>query len=155
MTSSRKVKIEIEPDMPEEITIRCKALTDEIVALQRLIENGTPGKNEISLFIGGREYLVKLSDVLFFETDAGGGVCAHTRSNIFDSDKNLSKLSKELPDVFVRVSKSCILNTQAVYSMSRGITGVCEVSFAGTDKKAYVSRMYYRNFREILNEKRL
>ena len=88
----RKVKIEIDPDGPEEIVIRCRSMTPEINALKTLIERGkkeTGEVRELALRLGETEHFVAL-----------------------------------------------------------------RVGFTGCTKQAYVSRLYYRPFREKLEEMR-
>lgn len=148
------VRIEIEPDKPEEVIIRCRSLSDDVIALQRTIEEGTRERDEMLLTLGEREFFVKYSEILFFETTENG-ICAHTKRNMFYTDSTLRELSLTLPRRFMRVSKSCIVNIDRVYSLAKGLSSVCEICFTDTDKKAYVSRLYYRPFREMLEEMRL
>lgn len=145
------VKIEIDENGPEEIIIRTRRLDEKTLRLKESLESSC---HEISLWLMDREYIISYDDILFFETGFGK-LAAHTKSNIYYTDTSLAELAKLLPYQFMRVSKSCILNTKAVFSLSRSLTGVCEVSFYGCDKKAYVSRMYYRSFRDNLEETRL
>ena len=150
----RKVRIEIDPSFEEEIVIRCKELTPELVRLQALAENGFAGaSSEMALHIGNREFFIALGDILFFET-GGTEIAAHTADHMYYTDKTLRELSEKLPGTFMRVSKSCIVNVSKISSLCRDVTG-CEANFFGCDKKVYVSRMYYKPFREKLLELRL
>ena len=147
-----RVRIELSENGEEEIIIRTKQLDDKALRLKSKLESSFA--DDISLFLADREYIIKYDDVLFFETD-GGRLAAHTKNNIYYTEKSLVELLKLLPEHFIRVSKSCVLNVGAVFSLSRSLTGICEVSFHACDKKAYVSRMYYKEFRETLEETRL
>lgn len=77
-----KLRIEIADDLPEdEVYIRCRAVTDEISHLQRVIQ-GAAHKVELQLYIGDTEYYVSPEKILFFET-ADGKVSAHTRDRMY------------------------------------------------------------------------
>ncbi len=153
---NRKVQIVVDPNAEEEIVIRCKEMTPEILRLQKLAQTGVLPRQEeeMSLRLGDNEYFVPLKDILFFET-ADNRIAAHTATHMYYSDKTLCELSALLPHEFMRVSKSCIINIRGVVSLHREVTGVCEVFFTNSDKRVYISRMYYKPFREKLLELRL
>ena len=150
----KKIRIEVDPDGEEEIIIRCKQIDEEVIRVQRLLDGTQDSKvNEISLRLGETEYIVPVADVLFFESS--DRLCtAYTDTHMFDCDLKLYELEAQLPPYYMRVSKSCILNLRAVESLKKDLTGVCEIGFKNSKKKIYVSRMYYRAFREKLNELR-
>ncbi|MGN1047189.1 MAG: LytTR family DNA-binding domain-containing protein [Eubacteriales bacterium] len=148
----RNVKIVPCDDADEEIIIRCREVTEEVKELKKRLEEEAAG-DEISLWLHEREYFIKKSDILFFET-ADGKTAAHTKDHMYYTDLRLCELSASLPRYFMRVSKSCVLNTRAVSSLRRDLTGIGEAAFAGTEKKVYISRMYYKPFRELLHEER-
>ena len=146
----RKVRIEIDPGAEEEIVIRCKALTPELETLRRMaLGEG----EELLLTLGEEEFFIPRGDILFFES-VGGKTAAHTASRMFYTAHKLYELEELLAGSFLRVSKSCILNLRAVSLIRRDMTGSCEVRFTGSGKKVYVSRMYYKTFRETLLEMR-
>ena len=149
----RNVTVIIDENADEEVVIRCRALTPEIEYIKNAAESGrAPG--EITLELQGREYFTPLSDILFFES-ASDKTAAHTAAKMLYTDKTLRELEETLPGYFARVSKSCLLNVRRVSSMKRSVSGVCEVWLDGDAKKVYVSRMYYKTFREKLTELRL
>ena len=59
-----------------------------------------------------------------------------------------------MPVSFMRVSKSTILNTEHIYSISRNFTASSVVAFDGTHKQVFVSRYYYKPLISKLEEKR-
>ncbi len=147
-----KVKLEIDPECDEEIIIRCKGITKEVVELESYLSKTT--SKTLDLFIGNNEYFINTDELLFFET-ASDKVTAHSKDKMYYTNLKLYELEEILPKSFMRVSKACILNLNAVSSISRDITGIGEISFRNTIKKVYVSRGYYKLFREKLNETRL
>ena len=102
---------------------------------------------------GDTSYYLPLEDVLFFETEENE-VHAHTRKEIYRTKYRLYALEEMLPGFFMRVSKSTILNTRKIYSMTKSLPASCTVEFQGTHKQAYVSRYYYKPLKDRLEEKR-
>ena len=151
----RKIRIEVDPEGEEEIVIRCRQMDEDVIRIQKLLESG-PGQRsgEISLRLGETEYIVPVGSVIFFES-SDRQCTAYTEDHMLECDLKLYELEEILPTYFMRVSKSTILNLRAVESLRRDLTGTCEIGFRNSKKKIYVSRMYYRAFREKLNETRL
>lgn len=142
-----RFRTEIRDDGEEEIVIVCKTRSDGIKRLERLIENALGSDSEMILELGDAEYYVKKSDILFFETSSGK-VAAHTRDRMYYTGSTLSFLEGQLPENFMRVSKSCIVNLSEICAVSSGITGSGEVLFKDSNKKIYVSRGYYKSLKE-------
>ena len=149
-----EVRIETDSKAEEspEVVIRCREITPEIHRLAQRLQAECDGiGQEILLTLCGRDYIVALDHILFFET-SGEHTVAHTADGMYYTDQSLSRLVCQLPPAFFRGSKSCIVNTRQVASLHRELTGVCEVCFAGSTKRVYVSRMYYKAFRARLDE---
>lgn len=145
-----KIRFEIDPNGEEEIIIRCRALSEDVLQLERLI-NGNSSKTEMELHLGGNDYFVSLDEILFFET-SGSKTAAHTVNRMYYTDFKLYELEEKLPRSFMRISKSCVLNLNSVVALKRELTGICEAGFRDTTKKVYISRSYYKPFREKINE---
>ncbi|MBP1587386.1 MAG: LytTR family transcriptional regulator DNA-binding domain-containing protein [Clostridia bacterium] len=154
---TKRIKIEIDPEGPEEIVIRCRKLTPEVLGIQALLEGAASGvktAGRLSLRLGDEEHLIEPRRILFFEATEGR-VAAHTDKRIFYTDMKLYELEAILPASFMRVSKACILNLDAVSWLRRELTGLCRVGFASSPIQIYISRMYYKPFREKLEETRM
>lgn len=150
-----KIRIELDDNMPDEdIIIRCKTLSDSVLDIQRALSDITGASDKIELTKGESQYFLSLKQILFFETD-GGFVNAHTREDLFQSRFKLYELEERLPGYFMRVSKSAILNTNMVYSISRNLAASSIVEFQNTHKQVYVSRNYYKLLKTKLEEKRI
>ena len=67
----------------------------------------------------------------------------------------LYELEELLPGSFMRVSKSTIVNLDFVYSITRNLTASSVMEFAGTKKKAMVSRAYFKAVTERLKARKL
>ena len=150
-----KVKIEILEGMPEEeVVIRCPGLSDSVIALQNYISKQGSAKRCLSLKNGETEFYVPMEEIYFFETE-GRELRAHTADRIFFCGYKLYDLEELLPGSFMRVSKSTIVNLDFVYSITRNLTASSVMEFAGTKKKAMVSRAYFKAVTERLKARKL
>ncbi len=150
-----KITMEIDDGIAEdEVIIRCRALNDEIVSLQRRISEAVNEKMQLHVTKGEKEYFITLEDIVFLET-ADQVVAVHTVDQIYATKQKLYELEELLPGSFMRVSKSTIINMSVIRSIHKNITGASEVEFQGTMKKAYVSRMYIKALMSKIEEKRI
>lgn len=150
-----KIKIEIDDGLAEEeIVIRCKSLSEDVVSIQKRIMDAVNSRMQLEVTKGEKEYYIIIDEILFFETDSSG-VVVHTANQIYEIKYRLYELEDLLPGNFIRVSKSTILNSTKVRAIHKNITGASEVEFTGTIKKVFVSRNYLKLLLEKLEEKRL
>lgn len=146
-----KVTIQLDDSLQEnEVIIRCRELDDSVTALQKKISEHD-GKLRLSFFKDNTEFFISLDQVLFFET-SGSVIDAHTADDIFQIKLRLYELEDVLPHNFIRVSKSTIINTSKIYSIEKNITSSSLVKFEGSHKQVYVSRSYYKSFKQRLDE---
>ena len=145
-----KVKIEIDPEIRDtEITIRCSEITPEVTGIQKLLSEAGTHESQISFFKDDAEYFLSLSDILFFET-GNGVIRAHTAEDDFEAKYKLYELEEKLPSYFLRISKSTILNTRKVYSITKNLAGASKIEFQETYKIVYCSRNYYKALKDSL-----
>ena len=150
-----KIRVEIDENVKEEeIILRCRELNDETIAIQKRIAEAVNEGMKLTVTRGESEYYLNLQEILFFET-AGAAVAVHTVNQIYTTHQRLYELEEMLPGIFLRVSKSTILNIGRIHSVRKNITGASEVEFDGTAKKAFVSRSYFKLLTDKLEEKRL
>lgn len=150
-----KIRMEIEESLSgDEIVIRCRELNDEIVTLQKQIAEAVHTGMQLAVSKGDTEYFLTLDEILFLETD-NTSVAVHTKDQLFTTKQRLYELEELLPTRFMRVSKSTIINTAAIRAIHKNIAGASEVEFAGTNKKTFVSRSYFKALMSKLEEKRL
>lgn len=150
-----KLHIEIAPEAPSEpeVTLRCRTRCEAFIRLEQLLaqEVHTGHSPPLLLTRGETEYFIPQNEVLFFETDGAGRITAHTAKHLYYTTATLSALERTLPSHFMRVSKSCILNTAAVTSLTHSITGSGEVAFDRTEKTVYISRAYFKVVKEKIH----
>ncbi|NLA86998.1 MAG: LytTR family transcriptional regulator [Clostridiales bacterium] len=146
-----KIHIEVDNDLLEdEVTIRCGRVDDTINKIHQFIIEQAQSDLKIAFFKQNQEFYFPLEDVLFFETE-GEHIYAHTANDAYRIKYRLYELEELLPKNFVRASKSTIVNTRQIYSVTRNLTASSPVKFAGSHKQVYVSRFYYNDLRQRLN----
>ncbi|MFV0467289.1 MAG: LytTR family DNA-binding domain-containing protein [Lachnospiraceae bacterium] len=149
-----KIKIEIDPQLTEdEITIRCQRMDSKIQQMQEHLAELSANADRFRFFQGEKECYLKLDSILFFET-TDKIVCAHTKNESFTTAYRLYELEEILPGNFMRISKSAILNTEYIYSITKSITASSLVEFCDSYKQVYVSRYYYKPLTFKLEERR-
>lgn len=149
-----KIRIEVDREIQEdEVIIRCKQLNDDVTNIQKALTDILSKKAQIIFYKNNSEYYIPLSEILFFETEESS-ISAHTIDNIYQVKYKLYELEDILPNNFMRVSKSTILNIDYIYSITKNLTSSSIVEFQNTHKKVYVSRHYYKLLKFKLLEKR-
>ena len=148
-----KIRIEMSEGVQEEVVIRCREITPEIIRLQQLLSGNSDRSNQFLVYKGDTEYYLNVNDIIFFETE-GNAVMAHTKNDMYETRRKLYELEELSGGRFQRISKSAIVNVDKVYSIKRNVTSSSAIEFQGTHKQIYVSRAYYKVLREKLEEKR-
>ena len=148
-----KIRIEMSEGVQEEVVIRCREITPEIIRLQQLLSGDSDRSNQFLLYKGDTEYYLNVNDIIFFETE-GNAVMAHTKNDMYETRRKLYELEELSGGRFQRISKSAIVNVDKVYSIKRNVTSSSAIEFQETHKQIYVSRAYYKVLREKLEEKR-
>lgn len=149
-----KIRIEEDQSITEnEIVIRCKVLDSDVKSIEEAILAILAKTEPIVFYKDEMQYYMELDNVLFFETDQNT-ITAHTKDDVYKVKYKLYELEDLLPNSFIRISKSTILNINKIYSISRNLTSSSIIEFQNTHKKAYVSRHYYKQLNLRLLEGR-
>lgn len=150
-----KVRTEISDVAEDEIVIRCAERDRRIEELEDIIKKlALSTKREIVLYSSGAEYFIPLSEILYFESNAGK-IYAHTSRAVYSSELKLFELEETLPPSFMRVSKSTIVNVDLIVSLRREAVGNGEIYFKSSEKMTYFSRSYYKALRNKIQKMRL
>ena len=148
-----KIRIEIDENYDEdEVVIKCREMDENIKAIHKAITNLT-AKVDLMFYKNQVEYFLSLSDILFFETSENE-IDVHTINDIYQIRQKLYELESILPNNFIRVSKSTILNVNHICSIDKNLASSSLVQFNNTHKKVYVSRNYFKNLRLRISERR-
>ncbi|MFV0379272.1 MAG: LytTR family DNA-binding domain-containing protein [Anaerorhabdus sp.] len=137
-----KVKFEINDNSEDEVVINCSSITSRHIELQKIIEEFLSEEVCLEFYNEETEYYFPLKNILFFEA-SGNSIYAHTEKEVFKVKYKMYELEKILPDMFMRVAKSLIVNVDKIYSIKRNLSSSSIIEFLDTNKKGYVSRGYY------------
>lgn len=107
----------------------------------------------ISGDVQGRLVVVLLTEVLFLETE-GEYVRVHTATMSMVIRQRLYQLAAELPPSFVRVSKSCLVQSTQVSGIDRNLTSSSLIHFRDSYKTVYASRRYVRQLIDLIETER-
>lgn len=131
------------------ITITYSKESEVLQALHRYVLELNKEHSKIELYKGETQYYVEVDKILFFETE-NNSIIAHTKDDMYSVKYRLYELEELLPEQFLRVAKSTILNAKHVYSIDRNVTSSSCIQFEGTYKTVYVSRHYYKDLKNKL-----
>ncbi len=149
-----KIRIEIVSELSEdEVIIRCRQADDRLRRLEQLIQSEAAPRPSLVFYKQDEEFFFPISDVLFFETE-GDKLYAHTAKDVFLIRRRLYELEQILPRQFIRVSKGTMLNVLHIYSIQKNLTSASLVQFANSHKQVYLSRLYYKECKQRLEEER-
>ena len=137
----------IDNNIDEDIVILYKKRNDVVNNLEKYCNN-----IKMIFYKREQEYYLDLNEIIFFETDITS-ISAHTINDVYNIKYKLYELEQMLPNNFIRVSKSTIVNINSIRSINRNITSSSLIEFYNTYKKIYVSRFYYKNLKERLKER--
>lgn len=148
-----KIHIELDENLKEnEIIIRTNSIDEEVVNIQKNIVEAISSKSKITVYKEDSEFYLPLENMLFFESD-NDKVYAHTNNDSYLCKYKLYELENLLPAYFMRVSKSTILNTRQILSITRSLSTSGSVEFQNSHKKIYVSRSYIKPLKERLESR--
>lgn len=150
-----KTKLEIIPDLDEEeIIIRVRQNSEAIEEILAKLNNEVSSPSDIRVYKRETEYFLNLQHVLFFETQ-NDAVFVHTRQEMYTVKQRLFELEAMLPTQFLRISKSSIVNCDEIQSIARNLTASSLIEFKNSFKQIYVSRLYFKQLKLRLDERRL
>jgi len=149
-----KVRIDIDESLTEEeIIIRCPSINDNINDIQKRLLDITKSAPNIIFYKDNKEYYLDIADILFYEI-LDNSCYAHTNDEVFLAKYRLYELEEMLPLNFIRISKSTIVNTKHILSISSSFGTSTLIEFNKSHKQVYVSRRYIRTLKERLEERR-
>lgn len=147
-----KIKIEVDKDITErEIIIKTREITEEILELEKMISSILKKHLDIEFYKEDTEFFLKFEDILFFQTEMNT-VYSHTSDDLYSVKYKLYELEEILPVYFTRISKSTIVNLKEISSIKRNLGSASNITFYNSHKINFVSRHYYKNFKEKLEE---
>lgn len=138
--------VDIGPDEEEELILKCRFLDDELV---KIINRFKQGGTKLTVYKDGGMFFVEPAEVFYFES-VDQKVFAYCVSEVYQVRSKLYELLDELPGwIFVRVSKSVILNINKIKSLTPAFGGRYEAMLKNGEK-VIISRQYVSSLKEVL-----
>lgn len=100
----------------------------------------------------GKTYFLEPGDLELIRTEGREVICYDKLKNRYRLDKPLYELERILGEVFVRVSKSSIINIRQINHVSAGFNGSLEMVMKN-GMEDYISRSFRKSFKERLGLK--
>lgn len=97
----------------------------------------------------GREFLIQTNDIEWIEA-SGNYANLHIKDSVYPMRITMDKLEKLLPDNFIRIHRSTIVNLQQIQEIQALDTGDYEVTLHNQIKLT-LSRRYRENFKALLS----
>ena len=91
--------------------------TNKIIAVLNRLKSEL-SEAELGLFKVNKDYMLRTKDILFIERNKSKAT-VYTKDSTYETCSSLNTLEQELPNSFVRVHRSYIVNTDQIYKISR------------------------------------
>lgn len=138
--------LDIGPGEEEEIILKCRGLDDDMV---KIINRFKQGGEKLTVYKNSEMFFIDPEEVFYFES-VDQKVFAYCDSEVYQVRNKLYELLDELPGwVFVRVSKSTILNLNKIKSLAPAFSGRYE-ALLKNGEKVIISRQYVGTLKERL-----
>ena len=113
--------------------------------LLKNIENFLPKKEATSIpyKVGDKVILIKLENVVYFEADNKYVDFYDSRGNKYLAEQSLKILEEKLPDYFIRISKSLIINTHKIKESRRYSRGKYDLIMDDINRSNLISGSRY------------
>lgn len=138
-----KVVIECKEDNELEIVIRCNKIDDEVRKIIALFEE----KQVIIGKLDNRSYQIKVDDIYYLEANEDR-MFIYCKDKVYETSLRLYELEDTLdPRMFVRISKSILLNLNKLASVRAMLNGRYE-AYLINDEQLIITRHYVSGFKE-------
>lgn len=138
-----KVVIECKEDNELEIVIRCNNIDDEVRRIIALFEE----KQVIIGKLDNRSYQIKVDDIYYLEANEDR-MFIYCKDKVYETSLRLYELEDTLdPRMFVRISKSILLNLNKLASVRAMLNGRYE-AYLINDEQLIITRHYVSGFKE-------
>lgn len=142
------MKITLESaQIPEtEITIRGDVTGEEVLSILQLLRSKNSGK--VVVFREEEQFILDAGDIVFIETGSSK-VSVHTPRETYETRQKLFELKDLLSSHgFAQISKSTLVNINAVKSIQAEFSGNYRVKLKSRKEVLTVSRKYFKEFRD-------
>ena len=143
-----KIEFDIDEKYREKKIVICtNKITEEIQELVNKIENKKNSK--IYGYKNDKIFILEENKIETIYSENKRVFIRYENGDIYESKKRVYELENNLPNKFVRISNSEIVNFDKVQNLDFKIVGTIILNFY-TDRYTYVSRRYVKKIREYL-----
>ena len=142
-----KLRLDCSPENIEtEVSIKCRAVDERIQKIIDIIQND---EKQITVKKDGYSSIVRAADIYYFESvDEKSFV--YCKTDVYSSELKLYEIEELLMNTsFVRISKSCILNTDVLDKVKISLNGKMEATLQNGEK-VLITRHYVPAFKKKL-----
>jgi two-component system, LytTR family, response regulator len=130
-----------------ELKIDYKHLVEKMAALHE-----KPKRTSIVVNLGTKFIIIDYNEISHFKADDKYVQVCTLTGKAYLSDKSLSKLEEELPEHFIRIHRSCIINIAMIQKIGRHFKGRYLIEMKDKGGSSFVtSDTYKKNLKEKLD----
>lgn len=143
-----KIEFDINEKYQEDRIIICtNKITDELQEFVNKLNNEK--NNKIYGYKNDKIFILEENKIETIYSENKKVFIRYENGNIYETKKRIYELENNLPNKFVRISNSEIVNFDKVQNLDFKIVGTIILNFY-TDRYTYVSRRYVKKIREYL-----
>ena len=143
-----KIEFDINEKYQEDKIIICtNKITDELQEFVNKLNNEK--NNKIYGYKNDKIFILEENKIETIYSENKKVFIRYENGNIYETKKRIYELENNLPNKFVRISNSEIVNFDKVQNLDFKIVGTIILNFY-TDRYTYVSRRYVEKIREYL-----
>lgn len=143
-----KIEFDINEKYQEDKIIICtNKITDELQEFVNKLNNEK--NNKIYGYKNDNIFILEENKIETIYSENKKVFIRYENGNIYETKKRIYELENNLPNKFVRISNSEIVNFDKVQNLDFKIVGTIILNFY-TDRYTYVSRRYVKKIREYL-----
>ena len=131
----------------DKIIICANKITDELQEFVNKLNNEK--NNKIYKYKNDKIFILEENKIETIYSENKKVFIRYENGNIYETKKRIYEFENNLPNKFVRISNSEIVNFDKVQSLDFKIFGTIILNFY-TDRYTYVSRRYVKKIREYL-----
>jgi len=149
-----RVEIEVNPDIAEETAIlRVPKMTPELLTLVEILEGTNSQEADKSMMLVAKKddkvFLIEPDKVDIIRSEGGKITLYDHKAQEYMLAKSLSDVLEQLPNHFVRISKSSIVNTNRVDHLSNSFDRTMYIIMENGIHD-YITRNYLGDFKKRL-----
>lgn len=139
------IKVELDKNLSEnEIIVKCR---EENKVVKNILEYAKNNLETIVVSTEEQMYKVSILDILYFDS-VDNKTFVYLEDNVYTYELKLYEIEETLyKNEFIRISKSCILNLNALKSVKRMINGRL-IATLKNGEDVVINRSYVKSFKE-------